>query len=637
MRDMAHGKSHSARMCEECFATLNTLNDIELPCSKPGCDGTWIWNRYQQLEAMHSKNPEAKPRGFCQKCLDEMKNVKPRQIPCRLKGCSNTWTLTAREQLELGDKPVPHKLCDECFEILKGLEDRELKCRVNGCSHTFVWNRFQQLEHIRAGKSLDNPPQRMCESCFEKFRGLKPMDVKCRIRGCENTWVFSPYEQLEQILKNENNGENGEDKGTAPEPPGRMCKDCFNFFNGAVEQQIPCKNKNCGNTWTFTKSMQLSFHINGHGKHPMRYCDECQKKLEAMADREMPCMMQGCDGTWTYGKEEQLRDETGGHQPQKKRCRRCSDFLAEHPTIEVPCEKCGKPIQVKNLQQLECELGTSTMPTLCADCVREKLLLEVPADNSSSVIHRPKIVIPKTGPWSEIPAISAFPKRLTPAKKDMMSEAALRVVCIGDSIVYSCGNEQKSWPLRLENVLNERLDGQVAVLNAGIGNCTTEMGIARFDRDVTPFKPQAVVYSFVLADVMAASQDDMANGLSEYLAKCIEKVIEFGNRVKAIGATPCFLIPNPVAFAENSEEDAELSSRREQLFARYVSALRKELEQAGIQVADAVAMFGIAGEQVAKKWMSGWFMHNDEGAANIANWVKDEIVGAGVLEKAGKI
>ena len=183
MRDAVRGKARPARMCDECIAKFNELEDKEMPCSKPGCTGTWIWNRYQQLEAIRMGRTNFTPRGFCQACHEEMKEAQDIQIPCRIKGCKNTWTLTARDQLELGEKAIPRKLCDECFHLLNTLADKELKCRVSGCDHTWTWTRFQQLEHIRAGKSLDNPPSRMCQHCFDIFKGLTSQEQPCRIRA----------------------------------------------------------------------------------------------------------------------------------------------------------------------------------------------------------------------------------------------------------------------------------------------------------------------------------------------------------------------------------------------------------------------------------------------------------------------
>jgi hypothetical protein len=363
-----------------------------------------------------------------------MKNVKDRQIPCRIRNCKNTWTLTAREQQLLGDSPVPDRMCDECYALLNTLQDKELVCKIRGCGHTIPWNRFQQLEHIRAGKSAEATPSRMCPSCFALSRKLENREVPCRIRGCKHTWTFTVNEQIEQILAGKVKKEDSPaakeasgadaveaavpDAGTAvppvvpeetpqpeavvqaesvrrdaagekehpktsaakpvPEaiPPSRMCRECYDFFRNAVDTEEPCRNRNCKNTWTYTRSMQLTQRQYAQGRVPVRYCDECTQKLKSLEDKQMPCSQKGCDGTWLYSRDEQLKDGSAGREPKPRRCRKCNDFLSSHSAVVVTCEECGKPVEVSSAQQLEIELGESTMPTRCADCNR-KMLQEI--------------------------------------------------------------------------------------------------------------------------------------------------------------------------------------------------------------------------------------------------------------------
>ena len=80
MQNVVDGKSAPARMCDECFALLQTLEDKEVPCSTPGCEGKWVWTKYQQLVAMRSGHTTP-PRGFCDECHGKMKEMQDRQIP----------------------------------------------------------------------------------------------------------------------------------------------------------------------------------------------------------------------------------------------------------------------------------------------------------------------------------------------------------------------------------------------------------------------------------------------------------------------------------------------------------------------------------------------------------------------------
>ena len=392
---VAAGAKRAERMCDECMARLQTLEDKEMPCSTPGCEGKWIWNKYQQLEATAGgRTPH--PKGFCKECQEKMKNVQDKQIPCRIKGCKNTWTLTAREQQLLGDAPVPTRMCDECYKILNTLQDKEIKCRIHNCDHKILWTRFHQLEHYRAGKALDSVPSRLCDSCYALFRKLSNREIPCRIKGCKNTWTFTVNEQVEQIAAGKSRPVQKEEAEAAQEaanaeaekdvvksadaaleveaiPPNRMCNECYDFFKNAVDIEEPCRNKSCKNTWTLTRSMQLAQKHFPPSRMSLRYCSECAEKLKDMEDKQMPCSQKGCDGTWTYTKDEQLRDQTGGREPQKRRCKKCNDFIAAHPAIEVECEKCGAKVSVSSMQQLECELGLMGMPKLCAECNRQLL------------------------------------------------------------------------------------------------------------------------------------------------------------------------------------------------------------------------------------------------------------------------
>ena len=642
LRDISHGKKPQPRMCDECLELLNTLEDQELPCDTPGCEGKWTWTRFQQLTAIRTGHENSKPHGFCQECQEKAKNGQSKQIPCRIKNCHNTWTLTAREQLALGDKPVPRKMCDDCYKLLNTLSDKELKCRVNGCEHTFTWTRFQQLEHIKEGKSLDNPPRKMCDSCFGIFKTLKPIEQKCRVKGCDKTWIYSTYEQLESIVKARNEAaEKGQGEAPAevsvPPPPSRMCKECFDFFNSATDEQLPCKNKFCKNTWTYTRSMKLAHKHYEHSFHPSKYCEECSKKLETLEDKQMPCKQEGCKGTWLYAKEDQLRDLTAGRTPPSRFCHGCNEFMNAHPAYQIECGKCGKKMDITSLQQLRVNLGVSTLPTLCADCARESLQAELAVEDSHNPVTRPKIYIPRNGPWSAMPVVCKLPQRISEEIVNKMSEATYRIVCLGDEFTFSCANEEQSWPSVLEIGLKEKFGADLSLFNAGMESCTAEMGLKRFERDVTPFKPQLVIVSFALADFMAVPMNISEEDLNARLAVFSESMVSIWKAVQSIGAKAICVIPNPMNAADNPEYRHQplLAEKSTSIYDQFIKALRKSAVD--IPIVDSRAMYALTGEQTVRIWMSDWRLHNDVGARNIANWIKDEIVGGNLLDGAEKI
>lgn len=356
-------------MCPECLALFNQCEDKQVPCSKPGCDGTWTWNRIQQVEAKVQGRGDNPPAGYCQKCRQEMKATEEKQIPCRIRNCKNTWTWTARMQMESRDGKPPHRLCNDCFQLMNTLQDKELPCRVRGCQNKVHWNRTQQLEHLRSGRSLEKPPQWMCEDCLKASKSLEPQEVKCKIHGCSGTWTYTPLEQLEALKACK--------EGETPAVPSRMCKACFDFFQTAKDIVQPCRNHGCHNTWVWTRSMQLGSFAHGRevDHAPARMCEECQKKLAEFQEIQLPCQEQenGCEGTWTYRPEDQLRDQLAGRQAPRRHCPACSEFLKQAKPEALVCAKCGKSFTWSVQEQLQHHLGNFAKPENCAECVSQEI------------------------------------------------------------------------------------------------------------------------------------------------------------------------------------------------------------------------------------------------------------------------
>jgi len=482
----------------------------------------------------------------------------------------------------------------------------------------------------------------MCDSCFNIFKTLSPIELDCRIRGCKNKWTYSTYEQLEQIVKAKaeaiKNGAAPDAEIPVPEPPSRMCRECFSFYSSAADIEVPCRNRSCKNKWLYTKSMQLAQKQHGRTQAPSRYCEDCAKKLAELQDKEMPCMQKGCDGTWLYLKEDQLRDLTAGREPQPHKCRRCNDFLKSHPAEDLTCTKCGCSFLVSTMQQLECELGISTKPYLCADCAREKMAEELSGEDAQSSISRPLVHIPKAGPWNENQEIRNAPASVTMKKIERMCKAAARIVCLGDEATCSCKDESKSWPKLLEDSLSGKYSMDVCVLNAGMPKCTTAMAIKRFGRDVAPFKPQVVIFSCAFADAMSLPAGGIPDeDMAAFLNAIAEDVKALCASIREIGAKPLCWMPNPIYTVESEDGklDPENAKKRLALFDAVVRQLRKVCESEKIAATvDAHALFTAFGEQNAHKWMADWSMHNEIGASNIANWIKDEINKNSMLDGA---
>jgi lysophospholipase L1-like esterase/AMMECR1 domain-containing protein len=629
IQKLASGKSPKAeKMCDECFATFKELTNQELECSTVGCDGKWTWNRHAQLEAMkHAKDGKpVPPRGLCPKCREAMQAVEAKTMPCRFKGCKGTWTWSAKDQIASGGKQPPPRLCDECFNLLRPLKDDYIPCRIKDCVNSVLWTRYQQLEHIKSGKSLDNPPKRMCDECFKVFTSLKNEEKECKINGCKGTWTLTAYEQLEVIRNTP--------EGQEPEMPARMCKKCFDFYTEAKDIERPCMNKGCDNKWTWTRSMQLGAHIHGNSRPRERLCDECVKAFMDLKDEERPCSAQGCNGTWIYRVHEQIRNKCKLREEPKKRCPACQDFLANHQTEELTCESCGTAFKWSVHEQLDVHLGTSTKPKLCSDCVGKELDDKIPTQEMRFV-NRPIIHIPSAGPWNSDEAIRNRPERMTQSRIDAIGDSQIKIICIGDELTLSQQDVAKAWPTLLENSLQERFKskGILTVLNAAIKDSGIKQAINRFERDIKPFNPDLIVFSFAWNDAKITNLKTLdEEAQNTKLAEIATAIKDFAELCKNTPAKLLCWLPNPI-YAQDCKEgrfDAEQfrtwAENQDKFFEKVLSTTRQACNKLGIVLVDASSMFKIEGEQTAKKWMASWYQHNEQGAKLIANWIEQAIV-----------
>ena len=68
----------------------------------------------------------------------------------------------------------------------------------------------------------------------------------------------------------------------------------------------------------------------------------------------------------------------------------------------------------------------------------------------------------------------------------------LRIVTLGDSCTAGCAATQDSYPGLLESMLAGALEGEVEVLNAGVGSHSSYQGMRRLEHTVLPFSPDVV-------------------------------------------------------------------------------------------------------------------------------------------------
>jgi len=631
LHNVAQGKStRPDRMCDECFAEFSKLTDKQVVCSTAECTHTWNWNRFAQLEAA-KQGHTTPPRGFCEACKANLKKIKDAEVPCRMKGCERTWTWRKRDQMLSEDGKSPVRFCETCFGHLKRLQDVAVTCRMHGCDKTWHWNRYQQLEHIVAGKNIETHPKRMCQACFDTFKTLQDQNVPCKIDECKRTWVFNRYDQLEYKLKN----------GDESELPSKMCHECYRFFLDSRDRQLPCVVRGCRHTWTYTRSSQLHDWLNKRGRPGPRMCEECQKQLKELTPQDVECMVPGCSKTWSHPPEDQLRDQRQGkREPTAKRCPGCEEFLQANKPKEIPCEHCAKPIHWSSYEQLLCSLETFVKPTRCTACAGQELAMERPPERFHAD-HHLIVRMPPNGPWQKDDRISHWPPHLTYDVIGNVEKADVRIVAFGDDLTVSAESVEKSWPFLLEKALNEALGEKlkVAVVNAGIRRCTSRQAVQRFARDVAPFRPDLILFSFAFGDSLLRlnhrTEQWSPNIAHDEVGEAQESLF------KKLSSTPAKLLywtTNPV-FPED-----ELGEKPSEMLRRWVRAQEATRDHClrdtrhlcvthNIPTLDLRSRFEVNGVRSAKRWMADWYMHNDTGGQNIATWFAQHILNGELLPK----
>jgi lysophospholipase L1-like esterase len=614
-------------MCNACYEAYRQTADRQMGCSASGCSGTWTWPRMAQLEARADGRREP-PARLCEACLAKRKQLQDRQVPCRLKGCKNSFTWTKEEQWQDGADKPPARFCNDCFSKLRQLQDRELPCRIPGCKGSWVWPRFQQLEHLASGRPLDPPPRRMCRDCAEKTQVLNDAELPCRVKNCKGTWTFTKFLQLETLLSR------------GPEEPvqARMCPDCFKLFNSVQDQKVPCRHRGCPNSWTYNRQMQLQDRAAGRHQPPARLCPACAEKIKQTPDLQVPCSVPGCKGTWTWPAADQVRDAVAGKRepPRDRRCPGCEKFLSETLPKTIVCAKCGSSSDLTAYEQLLQKTGSFAESTRCSACAKQELDLRRPAEPPIQRQGHHVVRMPAAGgPWTREAAIANWPPHVNHDTITAAETADIRIVVLGDDLTWSGENPADAWPALLEQKLNQMLEGKAkaAVVNAGIPKTNSHLGAVRIPRDVTPFAPHLVIFSFAYGDACIEFNPDTDQARRLIPAEAAQNgMAELVNTLKRAKTRLLYWTPNPVlphdtlAPQEHDTPRVTWANEQEAAYNQAQAHATHLAQKAGIPVLDLRTRFEINGKKSARKWMADWLNPNHEGANNIAAWMAEVIL-----------
>jgi hypothetical protein len=289
------------RMCDACRANFGKLADREVRCRTSGCKNTWSWSRYDQLDACVADKPAPKaPSHMCKRCFDLWSTFKDVERPCRRSGCKGTWMDKRGAQLaravrgKTGD-PYPH-LCTNCEKELGDLEDREIPCRTENCPGTFTWTREQQLaagvrpklrEEVAAEQVQAAPALPASEGATEPSAATETTPSAPEHAQEPSTAEAAPAAQAaaeSPVAPAQGPGKSKKNKRKRRrevQPPERRCAACAEFLANRKTQEIPCSQ--CATPIFWPPESQLQTHL-GNWAAP-NLCGAC-KLVQVQAARD---------------------------------------------------------------------------------------------------------------------------------------------------------------------------------------------------------------------------------------------------------------------------------------------------------------------------------------------------------------
>ena len=286
------------RMCDACRASFGKLGDREVRCRTSGCKNTWTWSRFDQLDAcVADKTPPKAPSHMCQRCFDLWNTLKDVERPCRRSSCKGTWMDKRGAQLaravrgKTGD-PYPH-LCPNCEKELGDLEDREISCRTEHCPGTFTWTKEQQLAagvrpklkepevSAENAESPPAPPSSDAPATALLAEGGSVVPEGEPIAGETQAAIAETPPAAEDITAGGKGKRNKRKRRREVQPPERRCAACAEFLANRKTQEIPCMQ--CGTPIFWPPESQLQTHL-GNWAAPS-ICGAC-KLIQVNAARE---------------------------------------------------------------------------------------------------------------------------------------------------------------------------------------------------------------------------------------------------------------------------------------------------------------------------------------------------------------
>jgi hypothetical protein len=263
------------RMCDRCKADFGAIADREVRCRTSGCKKTWTWTRGDQLDACLGGKPSPKaPHRMCESCNGVYRTLQDVERPCRRAGCKGTWLDKRGGQLarivrgKTGD-PYP-QYCDNCAKDVVELEDRQIPCKTDNCTGTWTWAKTAQLAagvrpELKDGKDGKDGKEGAAEA--------GPVASTVADVAAAAAIAAGVLPQAAAITPKSRSRKDKKKRRRVIKPPERRCQDCSDFLKDKKTMEIPCSQ--CGTTISWPPESQLQTHLGAWAEPSL--CGACKR------------------------------------------------------------------------------------------------------------------------------------------------------------------------------------------------------------------------------------------------------------------------------------------------------------------------------------------------------------------------
>jgi hypothetical protein len=255
------------RMCKTCDAAFGAIADRQVRCRTSGCKKTWTWTRSDQLDACLAGKPAPKaPHRMCDSCISTYQSLKDVERPCRRSGCKGTWLDKRGGQLaravrgKTGD-PYP-QYCENCAKEIGDLEDRQLPCKTENCTGTWTWAKAAQLAAgVRPTPKGEDEGERAVAAAPAGQSPNVGVSLDAEAPAADSVPVVVVRGVAGGLPANvPGGGKKGKRRRRREiRPPERRCQVCSDFLKDKKTIEIPCQS--CGTPIYWPPESQLQTHL----------------------------------------------------------------------------------------------------------------------------------------------------------------------------------------------------------------------------------------------------------------------------------------------------------------------------------------------------------------------------------------